>query len=900
MADREQWSIMRLSRAFVPARIEMAADGRARLVWVLADGPKSMMPKAAPGREIANIILPDGGIVLPPGVVLSGSWTDSILADRPSARHMEDPSFVPVIDLFSPTPRPGRGEYTMTLEDALYNSGFKQPAKREGVAEKHFLDVAETLRRGLPVAPEVLADYPGLVALYGRNINLGRSAAERDRAMAEQDNVADPDVTVSWSPQEGLLIRTRGKDPAIIDAVRSLGRDRIAHFNWSRNLVAYYKPQSVGVSYSTTDIDTVVRGLRKAGLRVAVVRGQTGTLGEANQRRQDHKFWRSDLYAERAERAVEKADERLERATQITRDIPVGAPTQRAERAEARAERMEAKAAEHLDYTQLAASRSVGLAATAAGYDVTAELDRKKAERRADEFATLFVRKIKGITGATDLASRKKDNLSEYRWTWMVRYPSGSGAVAEVVFDGRTIIVRSGAAEDTVLRQDVSHTPVEDVFAMVVEAMPKVSAAETSSEIIDTPRVLVSRLIDYGRRRTKTLSSIISQPYVTSGYNETHGGLRIGSRDYQDWKLFTVVPTGTGMDFRFNYFAKYHPARNHNENPLTQSVTINLAGQSVESAWGILVATMQSMVTGKPVEDFLPKAKRAPKADKAAVRPGRGAVATLPRDAPDAAARERMESARERAQAVVMDAAERKKMIDSSRDDDAEKGLIEAARAYGNELAFYATPPGLADMVAAMAFERGQLAPGAIVLEPSAGMGALVEPLAARGATVTAVETQPARAAYLRSHWEPRGVRVLPEDFLRAEPVPAFDAVVMNPPFSVPGTQFADIDHVLHAMRFLRPGGVLVAIMSPGTPSRTNAKTTRFLAAIEGLSPQWTMADPKQFRMSGTDVPVAILSLQAPGPEEKMVRLNGHRRPSSPSGTRRAVKRAPAKPRRRR
>src|SRR3546814_19124442 len=37
-----------------------------------------------------------------------------------------------------------------------------------------------------------------------------------------------------------------------------------------------------------------------------------------------------------------------------------------------------------------------------------------------------------------------------------------------------------------------------------------------------------------------------------------------------------------------------------------------------------------------------------------------------------------------------------------------------------------------------------------------------------------------------------------------------FDAVIMNPPFD----RGRDCDHVRHALAFLKPGGVLVAIMS--------------------------------------------------------------------------------------
>ncbi|MFD2427391.1 hypothetical protein ACFSUK_02785 [Sphingobium scionense] len=49
-------------------------------------------------------------------------------------------------------------------------------------------------------------------------------------------------------------------------------------------------------------------------------------------------------------------------------------------------------------------------------------------------------------------------------------------------------------------------------------------------------------------------------------------------------------------------------------------------------------------------------------------------------------------------------------------------------------------------------------------------------------------------------------------DFLALDPAhyAPFDAVIMNPPFD----RGRDCDHVRHALAFLKPGGVLVAIMS--------------------------------------------------------------------------------------
>ncbi len=56
----------------------------------------------------------------------------------------------------------------------------------------------------------------------------------------------------------------------------------------------------------------------------------------------------------------------------------------------------------------------------------------------------------------------------------------------------------------------------------------------------------------------------------------------------------------------------------------------------------------------------------------------------------------------------------------------------------------------------------------------------------------------------------------------------------MNPPFS----RQADIVHVTHAAKFLKPGGRLVTIMSAGVKFRDNTKTKTFRDLITRLDGQ--------------------------------------------------------------
>jgi type I restriction-modification system DNA methylase subunit len=119
---------------------------------------------------------------------------------------------------------------------------------------------------------------------------------------------------------------------------------------------------------------------------------------------------------------------------------------------------------------------------------------------------------------------------------------------------------------------------------------------------------------------------------------------------------------------------------------------------------------------------------------------------------------------------------------------------------------FFETPVALAKRMC----ELAGVGPGKAVLEPSAGLGRIAMAARDAGAHVVCCERDPARAATLARQ---PGLSVLPErDFLGLAPHGAFDAVLMNPPFS----QQADCFHVAHALRFLRPGGWLVAVVSAG------------------------------------------------------------------------------------
>ena len=165
----------------------------------------------------------------------------------------------------------------------------------------------------------------------------------------------------------------------------------------------------------------------------------------------------------------------------------------------------------------------------------------------------------------------------------------------------------------------------------------------------------------------------------------------------------------------------------------------------------------------------------------------------------------------------------------------------------------FPTPAPLAEMVARLA----RLAPGARVLEPSAGTGSLVHAalqiLNEAGGSASAfhaIEIDRALAGRLQERHSQLTVRCA--DFLELVPeeFEAFDSVLMNPPF----LNAQDIKHIEHARRFLKPGGRLVAICANGP--RQQAALRHVAVGTGGF---YRPLPEGSFASSGTQVATALV-----------------------------------------
>jgi SAM-dependent methyltransferase len=182
----------------------------------------------------------------------------------------------------------------------------------------------------------------------------------------------------------------------------------------------------------------------------------------------------------------------------------------------------------------------------------------------------------------------------------------------------------------------------------------------------------------------------------------------------------------------------------------------------------------------------------------------------------------------------------------------------------------FQTPVPIAAQLAALL----GLKPSARVLEPSAGLGRLIDailhpiqmPIApaeeAEGINggseggrveVVAVEMEPVLCRHLYENYDScNGEKTLYQrDFLTMTPTETglFDAIIMNPPFHMR----SDIKHILHALTFLKPEGKLAAICMEG-PHREKA--------LRPLASKWISLDPAAFKETGTHVQTAMLLIE--------------------------------------
>lgn len=162
------------------------------------------------------------------------------------------------------------------------------------------------------------------------------------------------------------------------------------------------------------------------------------------------------------------------------------------------------------------------------------------------------------------------------------------------------------------------------------------------------------------------------------------------------------------------------------------------------------------------------------------------------------------------------------------------------------DLGFFPTPAVLVNRLLAKArLERGMR-----VMEPNGGTGNLACPMAAAVGSLDLVTVYELMERNVRQLREAGFRNVTHGDFLKSTPDRSFSAVCMNPPFSL----HQDIDHVLHASRFVREGGTVTSYMSSAWVHSNHKKAVAFTRFLEAVKADVENVDVGSFRESGTEV----------------------------------------------
>lgn len=167
------------------------------------------------------------------------------------------------------------------------------------------------------------------------------------------------------------------------------------------------------------------------------------------------------------------------------------------------------------------------------------------------------------------------------------------------------------------------------------------------------------------------------------------------------------------------------------------------------------------------------------------------------------------------------------------------------------EFQFFETKPELADRLVALA-NIDQ--PDLLLLEPSAGRGALVKAIRRLHETsiVHCIELQALNRTFLE---KVPGAIIVGDDFMDTKPAGAYDRVIANPPFK----NNQDIKHVFRMYCHLKRGGRLVSIVSRHWQQNSGRKEDEFRQWLALVPHQKIDLKPGEFKASGTDVATSIL-----------------------------------------
>lgn len=177
------------------------------------------------------------------------------------------------------------------------------------------------------------------------------------------------------------------------------------------------------------------------------------------------------------------------------------------------------------------------------------------------------------------------------------------------------------------------------------------------------------------------------------------------------------------------------------------------------------------------------------------------------------------------------------------------EGLLENGTLTVEKDGFFETPEAVVNRM----MELVPLKFTVLIMEPSAGLGAIIKKLYLHGATgmqFIAIEKNFDRVQELKK-LETKGLYCM--DFLKYERVDPYWApklIYMNPPFE----ERQDVDHVKHAYEVLADGGSMVSVMAESAFFRQDKKSVEFREWLKVVGGQSEKLPAGSFKESGTMV----------------------------------------------
>ena len=166
------------------------------------------------------------------------------------------------------------------------------------------------------------------------------------------------------------------------------------------------------------------------------------------------------------------------------------------------------------------------------------------------------------------------------------------------------------------------------------------------------------------------------------------------------------------------------------------------------------------------------------------------------------------------------------------------------------EFQFFGTSDGLSDD---LVFEA-QIEPYHLILEPSAGRGAIIKAIHRLFGNVQVdyCELMDLNRKYLS---DIENTNCLSSDFLQLKSKPVYDRIIANPPVA----KGQDILHIKKMYECLKSGGRLVSIASKHWLLSSNKKETEFRNWLKEIGADIREVDAGAFKESGTMVSTVIV-----------------------------------------